>query len=127
MISVSLIILLDTQSLLQLSDLLLIACIFSHQLAHSVFEELHSDSQIHHQVHLVQTALLDASTSLLKFKLATNVWSDVVLDACHVLAMQRFVVFDLVIAFGDLVFELYIISKWTTKGYKKYLRLRVQC
>lgn len=61
-------------------------------------------------MHLVQTALSDASTSCIELKLAANVRSDVVLDACRVFVVQRSVVFDLLIAFGDLVVELCIVS-----------------
>lgn len=92
-----------------------------------VSEKLHSDSQVHHQVHLVQTALLDASTSCIELKLAANVRSNVAFNACHVFIVQRSVVLDLAIAFGDLVFELYLVSNRQLGDGKKNLRLRVEC
>jgi thiol:disulfide interchange protein len=67
--------------LLQVSDLLLIACILSHPLISHVPEKLHSDPQTDHQVHLVQTTIANASASFVVLDLTANVWCDVLLDA----------------------------------------------
>lgn len=57
------------------------------------------------------TALANTSTSIGVLELTANVLSDVLLDACDVFVMQRFVVIDLDVALGDLVFELCAVSK----------------
>jgi hypothetical protein len=67
--------------LLQISDLLLIACIFSHPLISHVPEKLHSDPQAHHQVHLIKAAIVNASAGFVVLDLTANVWCDVLLDA----------------------------------------------
>jgi hypothetical protein len=73
--------LVKTHLLLQVSDLLLIACILSHPLISHVPEKLHSDPQADHQIHLVQTAIVNASASFMVLDLTANVWCDVLLDA----------------------------------------------
>lgn len=62
-------------------------------------------------MHLILTALANTSASAGMLELTANVWSDVVLDACNVFVVQRSVVGDLDIALGDLLFELYMVSK----------------
>jgi len=101
---------LKTHLLLQVPDLQLIALILLHPVSSHVSEKLHSDPQIDHQVHLIVTALANTSVSFGVLELTANVWSDVVLDACDVFVVQRFVVGDLDIALGNLILELYMVS-----------------
>jgi hypothetical protein len=74
-------ILVETHFLLQVSDLLLIACILLHPVTSHVSEELHSDSQIDHQIVLILTASANASASFFMLHLTANVGRDVLLDA----------------------------------------------
>jgi hypothetical protein len=67
--------------LLQISNLFLVACILSHPPISHVPEKLHSDPQGDHQVHLVQTAIADASAGFVVLNLTANVRSNVLLDA----------------------------------------------
>ena len=108
---------LKTHLLLQVLDLQLITCILLHPVSSHVSQKLHSDPQIDHQVHLIVTALANTSASFGMLELTADVGSDVVLDACDVFVVQRFVVGDLDIALGDLVFELNGVSKrWPGAG-----------
>jgi len=108
---------LKTHLLLQVLDLQLITCILLHPVSSHVSQKLHSDPQIDHQVHLVVTALANTSAGLGMLELTANVWSDVVLDACDVLVVQRFVVGDLDIALGNLVFELKCCEYEVIRGW----------
>ena len=114
--------------LLQISDLRLIACILSHTVTSHVPEELHSDPQTAHQVHLPSTTHVDSSASIVVLNLTANVRSDVLLHAFDMFVVQRFVVGDLDLTLRDLVFELYIVShEWSGVRQRNNLRLQFGC